>query len=599
MAALLWGAVALTGLGCPRAVRPEVGTDRTVESGVPVDFGAEGKDSPEVTWDFGDGAPSQHGGRVSHAFGRSGTYVVRALDKDTVLASAKLTVVPRPVLRAIPEDAEVAVFFPEVRGNVEPLMTFGARLLGEEQLRQSLGAMPLLSTVLQESRGEARLVNVEEGAGFFALPGFNGSVAMLGVLDAKAAVDALVQEMTSAGATVLKKDAGGGVLLRRPNELPLLVFTDRGYLYLVVPDEPDKEAPETAEGTGGSEPVPVGPPVGPEVLEAVRAHVVGMGPAGLSELPLLTALRSKVGTGNVMLFARPEPKDTSEGFQGAWAALKVTENQAELEGWAASSKALLSGARAPALALDKLPAGPIAALTASMAAGDLSNLFFGTPGSERRDRTLRRLREEQGLDAAGAEALLGALRGDVSLLAYLDASAFYRNLLQGNHKPEPRGTLLLQAGLVRSEPVLTWLTQQLKQRAQPYEQSQEAGATRLRTKLFGQPVEVSVAADRLTVRGGEPLEGRSVQDVGARLRERFGAETFGPGHLSLMADVGQLRSELDASEVAGVPSQQLPMARALVTTFLEQLPPVEGAFLDFAPEQDGGRFRVRMTLRPR
>lgn len=595
MAALLWGAVALGGLGCPRAVRPEVGTDRTVESGVPVDFGAEGKDTPEVTWDFGDGAPSRHGGRVSHAFGRSGTYVVRALDKDTVLASARLTVVPRPVLRAIPEDAEVAVFFPEVRGNVEPLMAFGSRLVGEEQLRQSLGSMPLLSTVLKESRGEARLVNVEEGAGFFALTGFNGSVGLLGVLDAKAAVDALVQEMTSAGATVLKKDAGGGVLLRRPNALPLLVFTDRGYLYMVVPDEPDKEAPETAEGTGGSEPAPVGP----EVLEAVRAHVVGMGPAGLSELPLLTALRSRVEGGNVQLFARPDPKDTSEGFQGAWASLRVKENQAELEGWAASSKSLLSGASAPALALDKLPQQPIAALTASMASGDLSNLFFGPPGSERRERTLRRLREEQGLDAASAEALLGALRGDVSLLAYFDAPAFYRNLLQGNHKPEPRGTLLLQAGLVHSEPVLSWITQQLKQRAQPYEPSQQAGATRLRTKLFGQPVDVTVTADRLTVRGGEPLEQRPVQDVGARLHERFGPETFGPGHLSLMADMGQLRSELDASEVEGVPSQQLPMARALMTTMLEQLPPVEGVFLDFAPENDGGRFRVRMTLRSR
>ena len=595
VAALLWGGVALVGAGCPRAVRPEVGADRTVEAGVPVDFGAEGKDAPAVTWDFGDGAPSGQGGRVAHAFMRSGTYTVRALERDTVLASARLTVVPRPVLRAIPQDAEVAVFFPEVRGNVEPLLAFGSRLVGEQQARQTLESVPLLSMVLREERGESRLVNVEEGAGFFALPGFDGTVALLGVLDIQAATDAVLKELESGGARVSKREAGGAVLLARANDVPLLLFAERGYLYLVVPDAPEKETPETTAGLGGSAPVPVGP----EVVEAVRARIQGMGATGLAEVPLVTSLRAKVGTGNLQLFARPEDKGSSEGFQGAWAVVKATETQAELEGWVASDRSLFSGGAAPTLTLDKAPQAPIAALSASIPAEELTKLAFGTPGSERRERTLRRMREEEGIDAATAEALLGALRGDMSLLAYFNASAFYRNFLTGNRKPEPRGSLLFQAGLLRPEPVLTWITERFKARGQPYEVAKEGGTTRLRTQVLGQPVELAVSAEQLTVRGGEPLETRPSQDVGVSLRERFGPETFGTGHLSLMADMAQLRTELDASDVPGVPTQQLPMARALVSTVLEQLPPVDNVFLDFAPEGEGGRFRMRVLLRSR
>ena len=52
-------------------------------------------------------------------------------------------------------------------------------------------------------------------------------------------------------------------------------------------------------------------------------------------------------------------------------------------------------------------------------------------------------------------------------------------------------------------------------------------------------------------------------------------------------------------EVPGVSPQQLPVARSLVGTLLDQLPPVESVFIDFAPEEGGGRFRARTVLRPR
>jgi hypothetical protein len=589
-------------------VKPEVGGDRTVEAGVPVGFGSEARNAPEVTWDFGDGTPPGQGARVSHAFPRAGTYTVRALKKDEVLASAQVTVVPRPVLRAIPADAEVAVFFAQLRGNVEPLLGFYSRLVGEAQARASLEEAPMLSLVLRELRGEPRVVDVEEGVGFFALPGFEGTVGMLGVTEPQAALDAVVKELESGGARVVRRSPAEGLVhLRRESGAALLLFEDRGYLYLLVPDTEDDASDEDSEPGDAEatrvlavEAPPLAPPDGSAGLEAIRARITGMSGPGLSELPLLTQMRTKVGSGNVYFFARPVGEDAASGFQGIWAAFRVAEAQAELEGWVASEKALLDGKRAPGSALlTKAPQGPIASLMVSVPPEELAKLAFGAPGSERRERTLQRL-QEQGLDASGAEALLGALRGDMTLLAYFDAPAFYRNFLKGSRRPEPRGTLLFDAGLVRAEPVLEWLTGRLKARGQPFEVVKGADATRLRTRVMEQPLEFTVSAERLTLHGGEALTGRAAGDVGAALRERFGAQAFEPGHISAMVDVGQLRSELEApEEVPGVPPQQLPVARSLVGTLLDQLPPVESVFLDFTPEEGGGRFRARTVLRSR
>jgi hypothetical protein len=601
LAAFFLVAAALVGPGCRRAVKPDAGEARTVEAGVPVGFGSEAPDAPVVRWDFGDGSPPQQGARVFHAFPRAGAYPVRALEKDqdAVLASVTVTVVPRPVLRAIPADAEVAVFFPQLRGGVEPLVGFVSRMMGEAQVRQVLEEAPLLSLVLSDLRGESRVVDPEEGVGFFSMPGFEGTVALLGVMDTRAAVDAVVEELESAGARVVRREPEGAVHFQRQGGEPLLLFPDRGYLYLVVPDSLEEGGTEEASGgivkaqarAGGTDTAGV---------EEIRARVAGMSGPGLSEQPLLTELRPKVGAGNVHLFARAEGGDTSEGIRGLWAAMRVEEGRVNLEGWVASDKSLFAGKSGPGSELlGKAPPGPIAAMMVSIPPEELAKLVFGAPGSERRERTLRRLKEE-GFDAAGADDLVGALRGDLTLLVYFDAVAFYRNFIRGNRRPEPRGTLLFQAGLVRSEPVVEWLTGRLKARGQPFEVTKDADATRLRTRVMEQPVELTVTADRLMMHGGEALEARAPGDVGTALRERFGTSAFGPGHFSVMMDMGRLRAELDAPrEVPGVPGPQLPVARSLVGTLLEQLPPVELVFIDFAPEQGGGRFRARTILRAR
>ena len=597
LSALLLVTVALGGGGCHRTVKPEAGGDRTVETGVAVGFGSEAPGAPVVTWDFGDGSPQARGAHVSHAFSRQGTYAVRALEGTSPQASAQLTVVPRPVLRAIPDDAEVAVFFPQLRGNVDPMMGFVSHLMGEEQVLRSLEAMPLLGLVLRDSQGEGRVVDADEGLGFFSLPDFEGSVMFLGVTDPQAAQDAVLEELRGRGATLVRREPQGAVHLRRDNGLAMLLFEDRGYLYLVVPDAP---AAPAAEPPGTLQKTQAAALPGAEVdLGPVRTRIVSS-TAALSESPLLAELRPKVAAGHLHIFAHPEAQPGSASIQGAWAAMRFQEDAAELDGWVRTDTAFTGAGAAPASRLmDQAPLGPIAALTVSMPPETLTQLVFGAPGSEQRAKMTRSL-AAQGLDAASVEGLLGALRGDVALLAYLDAASIYRNFLQGSHKPEPRGSLLLQAGLVRAAPVVEWLTGVLKSRQQPFQSVRDGSTTRLTTRVLEQPVEFTVQPDRVTVRGGEPLEARTQGPVGSALRERFGAGGFESGHLSAMVDVGRARDELDAPEqVAGVPAPALAMARAIAATFLEQLPPVDNVFLDFSPEPGGGRFRLSTRLRSR
>lgn len=593
-AVLLWACalLALAGSGCRRAARPDMGGERTVEAGVELRFGSASPEAPVATWEFGDGKQAT-GREVTHAWARAGTYTVRALVEGEEQGRAQVQVVPRPVLRAIPPQADIAVFIPELRGNVQVLVDFYEQLVGTERAMELLESTPLAWLVLQSVEEGEGIVDPEEGGGFFTLPDFKGTVGVLGVAEGPAAVGALVEEVERRGVTA-RREEDGTVYLEQPAGSPWALFVDRGYLYLVVPDT------EEEPGEGEEQTEPQGPQASEgRDLAGVVALVRGQGGAGLSEDPLLGELREKVGPGTVHVFAREEQVQAGD-VRGLWGTLRVKQDQAELEGFiAAELPAQREQAPSPAL-LERAPAGPVVALWVSLPPQELAALTFGAPDSERRTRTLQRMRE-LGVEGAQAAALLESLRGDVGLLAWFDAVAFFRNLVQGRQRPEPRGSLLVEAGLTRAGPMATWLERWLESTGERVEKGREKdGTTRLRLRLLEQPAVISVSADRAALRAGEPLEKRPVEDVGRALRERFGQGAFGPGHISLMVDVGRVRAELEAPErVPGVPQAQLDVMRSLAFTLLEQLPPVELLFFDYASEQSGGRFRARLELRPR
>ncbi len=585
-------ALLLTASGCKRAVRPELGGDRTVEAGVPVDFGSA-EDSTAVTWEFGDGERAT-GPRVTHAFPRAGSFTVRALHEGEEVGRAVITVVPRPLLRAIPAEAQVAFYVPRLRGNVEPLVSFLEQLVGPENARRSLEQAPFASLVLESLREGAGpgVVDPEEGLGFFMVPGFEGVVGLLGVTEPQAALDAAAREFESVGNPV-QREPDGLVRVQPLEGTPAFLFVERGYLYLVMPDDTPTEATVQAGGV----PPPTAPPSGSRDVAVVRKMVAGLTGPGLSELPLLQELRAKVAEGNVYLFTRPDEAQAQVGVRGIIASLAAKQERAELDGFLSTEKPLFGGLRGPESALlDQAPQGPVAAALFSVPPAELARLVFGAPGSERREEAVTRMKE-QGLDA---EALLGALRGDVALLAYFDAPAFFRNFIL-NKRPDVRGTLLVDAGLTRPEPVEQALSKWLERlSAQRVESRKEGTTTRYRTRLMEQPVLLSVSPERATLQVGEALEARPRGDVGAALTQRFGVGAFEQGHVSVMMDLGRLREELEApKDVPGVPQGQLAAAQAFSGAFLDQLTPLEHAFLDFTPAEGGGRVHGRLVLRPR
>jgi hypothetical protein len=576
-------AVGLPGPGCRRAVKPDLGADRTVEAGVPLEFGSAQEGAAVVTWDFGDGTAAQTSSHAFHAFARSGTYTVRALEGTEEVGRVQLTVVPRPVLRAIPADATVALYVPRIREAVEPLLGFYEQLVGPDMARRQMEAAPFLPIVLESVKGISQVVDAEEGFGLFSVPSFDGSVALLGIVDGPPAMDRVLKEFESAGRPV-RRQGDGSARVEFEGEPEVLLFLDRGYLYLAMP-----EKPEVAEG----EPMKAQAVASPDV-EALRRHVTGFTGPGLSEAPMLTKLRGRVQEGSVYAFTSFPKGEEPEGFPGFFASLRVKESRAELDGFMAADKPLLAGKQGPVPSLlNKAPVGPVASAMMSVPADEMANWLIGAPGSTRRAEAMETW-TARGMDGEG---LISALRGDVTLLVYFDAPAFYRNFIT-NKRPEPKGAVLFEAGLTKAEPVVAAVKKAFEGSSWTMEPGKDKNVTRFRGRVADQPILLSVAPYRLSVQGGEALEGRPIGDVGGALRERFGTGSFGQSHVSMMVDLGRLRAELDAPEqVPGVPPAQLNAAKAFGGAFLDQVTPFDHAFMDFAPEEGGARLRGRVVLR--
>ncbi|NBD08538.1 MULTISPECIES: PKD domain-containing protein [Corallococcus] len=588
---LLMAAVGLGTSAC-HGVRPDLGPERTLEAGVPESFGSQSPKAPTVTWDFGDGTPPQTAAGARHAWATAGRYTVRALDGQKELARVVLTVVPRPVLRAVPADAQTVLWVPRLRGNVEGLMGFYERMVGAANARRTLEDAPLVPLLLRGVSGGRSEVDPEEGFGFFLLPDFDGVVALLGVTDPKAAIAAVSRELRSAGHQVLPREDGSARVDPVDGGRSMLLFADRGYVYLAVPDSPDAPAPgETVKALAAVEES--------ADVERVRRHVEALSGPGMAENVLLAELRAKVRDGSVFLFSSPpvpEAEKEDMPVRGFFGALAVQADQAELDGFLSSSRPLLGETRGPASALlGRAAVGPVAAAQLSVPPEELARLVFGSPRSPRRERTLERWRK-QGLDA---EPLLKALRGDVAMLVYFDAAAFFQSFVR-NPRPAPKGTVVMEAGLTGLEPVLKLVQKQLEDNALVFQKEAQGNTTRFRTRLLEQPVSLTLTPERATLEAGEVLSGRESGDVGRTLRTRFGGDAFGPGHLSLMVDMGQLKADLaSARSVPGVGAAQLMASQVFVTALLERLTPFEYGFLDFSPTEGGGRLQGRVVLRER
>lgn len=587
-------ALLLLSTGCiKRQVWPSLGGPRAVDTGVPVTFGSEDPSAPELTYEFGDGSPPQTGKLIRHAYARAGSYQVFALHEGQPVDGVLLTAVPRRITRAMPEAIHGAIFLRKVKGNLDPFVDFFERLAGAEAAQAFVEENPLVELGMELSAGQGALaergIDPEEGLGMFSVPGFEGSVALIGVTEGEKALQSLETQLTRAGTPAWTgSDQTTRVRLKDGREAAL--FLDRGYLYVALPDTPappsefaDPPEDELARDTGMNH-----TDFTPAVDAVKKAH-----PLGFEGTGTLAGLEDGIAPGNLYVYAQTQAELAAKE-QGAFLSFTFKQAEASVDGFVRAKTVPWSG-RPKASFFKALPRGPVAALSASIPPEELATFFFGAPGSEQRVNAANKAK------SAGIEfeALLSSLTGDLSAALYFDARAFYTAMAKAQSpRPLPRGSAFLTAGL-KDPAAFARFLDALSEGA-PFEVKREAqeGNTRYQGVAEGQPFEINVGKDELRLEAGEDASWRGSSELGEQLHARYGADAFGPGHLSVMVDVAQLREELSVTPtVAGVPAGKMQLFQSFAYSFLEQLPPVDQAFLDVAAVQGGAKLRGRVVLR--
>lgn len=561
MSARVWVVAVVAGLsmGCPKSVPRELGTP--VVTGVVQEFGDP--QGPSLSWDFGDGSPAATGPVARHAFARAGRYTVQGSTGGQVKASQLLEVMPRPGLQAIPAAATTAMFAPRLGKDLTRLLDFAERAANPTTVAQRLEELVLPQFVIEASAGGAPAFDGDEAVGLFNLPDPDLLVAFAGVVDEQAAVKTLVARMSEDGA--LATTAPDGVVrLAWDSGRAAAVFTDRGYLYLV----------------------PLGLEQDP--FRAVAA-VKGSTDRGLSAEGDLVELGDGWVANGLVLAARG---DGTGIFGAALATLKVEGDAAQLEGTIAMRRAF-DVAKGGAALLEVGPSGPIAGLQLSIDASDIVESFFGSPGNPRRAQSLAKLKQ-QGLDAEG---LAAGLTGEAQLLAWFDADAFFRNVVQGSGRPEPKGAVRLTAP-ARDEKKLKavlarWFASDF------WEGQVQVAEQGWRVRGGRADVDVEVKEGGLSAETGKALATRPQVNLGEALSERFGG-AFGPGRTSVFIDVGQLLKEIETPrQLQGLDATQVVTVQGFTSAFVRQLTSIDHAWLDLEPKGKEVTVKGRLVLRPR
>lgn len=551
--------------GCVRSLRSEPPEGGPADTGVSLAFALDGS-GPEVEWRWGDGTAPSRGPKAWHAFSRAGHYEVQALAGGHVVAITGVEVRPRPVLRAVPERAQGALLCAAPGAGLDDLADLLDGLLGPSGAARLIARTGVLHLSLRSSAAGEGAVDPDEGLAFFTLPGVSGMVAAVGVTDEEAALLVLGQSLEEQGAA-LSQSAEGFMRVRWSGHPDAAAFADRGYVYLVLPER--------------------GAQVD-EQLRRARDEVKGGGDHGAERWPLIAQARGAVPPGTCAL-AVP---GRAGGFYGT---LRVEGRELWAEGvFRADGPLWRAPASAPAL-LETAPEGPVIALSVSAPAEALASLLWGPRGAPERARSVEALKA-QGWDVEGAVDGVG---DEVAVLGYFDASAFLGNLIRGNREPEPRGALWVDARLRRMEPALHALREALEAKGVEYGQRPGAGTGTevLRFGALEQQVEVTVGPERLQLRAGTVARWRRQAALRAALAARAGPGSFGPGHVSLLVDLGRLKDELRApASVPGAAEGRVEDVQRFSARFIEQLTGARELALDLSPDPLGARLRARVVV---
>lgn len=557
-----------------RATRVERVT-QPVEAGVPFAFGDER--GPLLEWQFADGTPALQARSVRHAFSRSGRFVVTGTEKgrvgsDFVAWRVELEVVPRFVTHAVPADAEALLYSPSAGEDFVAVVDFLERLVGAASAQRYLDTSVLPALAVDATAASGSLVDPAEGVGLFLLPGFEGQVALLGVVDEDKALAEIEARLNERGRVAHAE--GGVVVAQLPEGDGMAAFVDRGYAYVAL-------APVGADPTS----------VVPRIRGASAAGLLGQ-PA-LSAHPVEGQLRLYVTAGES---APSESSPSTLSINALVLGVTVRGSRARFAGDVAATAALWPVASDPVALLAKGPAGPVAALAMSLPPNLLATVLAGQSDSPRRER-YRQLLKNAGVDL---DALLRALSGAVGALAYFDAEAFLRNLVEGTQRPDLRGAVLVDVGLTDAKAVEASL-QRVMQALLPLPTNKEIvkGRTVYSTRIATQDVRAFVDERALRVAAGSSTASRPTVDLAADLSERFEG-AFAKGHASLLVDLGRLRAELtEPRTIAGLDPTRVVTVQGFASAFVDQLTPIDHVLLDMVPTPTGAAVTGELVLKER
>ena len=551
-------ALAVFTAACAREVRPEPPRDVQGYAGVPLSFEtAESSRGIEYEWAFGDAPGTVRGSRATHAFARPGQYTVVAMQRGQASATFHVTVMPRPVLSAVPPDARAVAFVPRA-GDLAIAAEFFNRAIGSLVSDDFMDRAPLVRYGLSIRTGASPAelgLEEEEGVATFQWPN-GGWIAAAGVADPSKALAAARRVFEERGFRAAHSEEGTLVLRRGRDGIVGLV--DRGYLYLAHFTDEDA-APE---------------------LSTLRQRIGAMPADGISRDPILAELRARVPQAQAMVFWRGGAMDGAFARSGL-AALRFEGDALDIDGRLQGEKPLWDATRSPPTPpLERGTEGPVLALSASVTPEDLARLI--------RDR---------GASAEEIDEAAGVLAGDLSVVAYLDAGATARAMRSGPRVSAVAGTVIAQAG-IRDRTAATRLVESVFERNEiRFKKRSASDATVFSVEWLGRPAAIEITDGRISLEAGEPLRDRRGIALAESLQGRFVPGSLGPGHVSFLVDVGQVSKELDPG-LFGRGGGAAPVL-AFLSVLVRQATAVDTIFLDVAPEERGGRLRGRVTLRPR
>ncbi len=462
-----------------------------------------------------------------------------------------------------------------MKGNLEVALAAVDSLFGSVSREAFLEQAPLPAIalrVLSQMSGQEHGIDPQGGLGLFHIDGYAGAVGLIAVSDVQRAMSAVRVHLLAVGATPAVA-IGGAEALRMEDGALTVLLPSRGYLYMLMPDSADSSGSErTSE----------------QVVALLRDGPVA---TLASTAAWRRVARGQGDLASVNLFANAAEAG-SFGAEAVLVNLRAEPSKLVLGGLISTREPLRIPQPASAPHLLRAPEGPVVVASLWFEPDALKAAVLGPLGSMRRRLFGSRV-EALGVNS---EALFASLGGRVSLLAYFDGELSWLNVLQ-DQLTLPYARLLLETSLQRRAPLERYVQARLKDSGLTFRRTLRGSDARYTANAGGAELEVRLAEKRAQLSIGDARATRPETKLSEQLRSRFGQGPFGPGHASLLVDLGALRAELDRPiDLEGLPDEDARLLQQFAGLLLWQMGPIDHVFLDLGATPEGLKVRGEIVF---